>query len=105
MNAVATMTPEPKYLAMKKGQSGILTPLLRRAQTGKTVPSNDPTRMTKIAETLRPSMPLYSLPVSQALASASAMAEVEKYAYRSESLGAVKSLTQRRNDPRGASDF
>lgn len=38
MKAVAMITPEPKYLAMKKAHSGILTPLFRWAYTGKHAP-------------------------------------------------------------------
>ena len=39
MKAVAMMTPEPKYLAMKKTHDGTCTPGLLRAQTGKTAPA------------------------------------------------------------------
>jgi hypothetical protein len=38
MNAVATMTPEPKYLTMKKIQSGTPMLLCRFARTGNKAP-------------------------------------------------------------------
>jgi hypothetical protein len=40
MKAVAMITPEPKYLATKKAHSGIRTPLLFRAKTGKAAPAD-----------------------------------------------------------------
>ena len=40
MNAVAMMTPDPKYFAMKKAHSGTWTPLWRPAKTGKTAPDD-----------------------------------------------------------------
>ena len=40
MKAVATMTPEPKYLAMKKAHSGTPTPRCRSAKTGNTAPGS-----------------------------------------------------------------
>jgi len=38
MNAVAIMTPEPKYFAMKKAHSGTPTPRCRPAYTGNAAP-------------------------------------------------------------------
>ena len=38
MNAVAMMTPDPKYFAMKKAQSGTPVPGWRAAKTGKHAP-------------------------------------------------------------------
>ena len=38
MNAVAMMTPEPKYFAMKNAHSGIPTPRWRDAKTGNAAP-------------------------------------------------------------------
>ncbi len=74
MKAVATITPEPKYLATKKAHPGTRTPLFLWANIGKqaptgtisncpvscslqVLPNNDPISMTKIAETLRPILP------------------------------------------------
>lgn len=65
MNAVARMTPEPKYLAMKKAQDGTPTPGFLAAKTGNHVPRNDPTRMTKMAEMRMPMRPSKSLSVGQ----------------------------------------
>lgn len=65
MNAVATMTPDPKYFAMKNAHSGTPTPLCLAANTGNHVPRKEPTRMTKMEDIRIPSLPLYSLPVSQ----------------------------------------
>jgi len=45
------MTPEPKYLAMKKAQSGIRLVRVLRAKMGKQAPNREPIQMTKIAET------------------------------------------------------
>jgi hypothetical protein len=39
MKAVATMTPDPKYFAMKNAHSGTPKPLFRLAKIGKTAPS------------------------------------------------------------------
>ncbi len=38
MNAVAIMTPEPKYFAMKKAHSGTPTPRCRPTYTGNAAP-------------------------------------------------------------------
>ena len=40
MNAVAIITPDPKYLAMKKANSGTFTPLFLCAKMGKTAPAD-----------------------------------------------------------------
>ena len=40
MNAVAKITPDPKYFAKKNANSGTLTPLLFLANTGKMAPSS-----------------------------------------------------------------
>ena len=40
MKAVAMMTPEPKYFAMKKAADGTLTPRCRAAKTGKHAPGD-----------------------------------------------------------------
>lgn len=66
MKAVATMTPEPKYLARKKAHCGTPRPCLLEANTGNHVPNQAPTRITKIAEIRTPRRPLYSFPVSHA---------------------------------------
>lgn len=65
-NAVATMTPDPKYLQIKKTHSGTLSPLCRFAKMGKVAPIEEVTQMMKRAATRRPMRPSYSLPVSQA---------------------------------------
>jgi len=65
MNAVARMTPDPKYLAMKKAQEGTPTPGFLAAKTGNHVPRKDPTRMTKMAEMRMPMRPSKSLSVGQ----------------------------------------
>lgn len=65
MNAVARMTPDPKYLAMKKAQDGTPTPGFLAAKTGNHVPRNDPTRITKMDETRTPMRPSKSLSVGQ----------------------------------------
>ena len=66
MKAVAMMTPEPKYLAAKKHFAISLLLIPRcRVQVGKTAPTSDPTRMTKIEEMRTPISPLKSLPLSQ----------------------------------------
>lgn len=65
INAVAMMTPDPKYFAMKKTQFGTSLCLLRFAITGKTAPKVDATRMTKMDEMRTPMRPSYSLEPSQ----------------------------------------
>lgn len=60
--AVATMTPEPKYLATKKIQLGTPKPLFFAAKTGNKAPREEPTRMTKMEEILSPSRPSNSFP-------------------------------------------
>ena len=73
MNAVAKMTPDPKYFAKKNAYSGTLVPLLFFAKTGKMapghcehalhlgykadLPKDEPTRITNIAEILNPIRP------------------------------------------------
>lgn len=71
MKAVATMTPEPKYLAMKKAHDGTPTPWCLAAKTGNHVPRKDPTRMTKMAEMRTPMRPSKSLSVGQSAMAAS----------------------------------
>ena len=65
MKAVARMTPDPKYLAMKNAQEGTPTPGFLAAKTGNHVPRNDPTRITKMAEMRMPMRPSKSLSVGQ----------------------------------------
>lgn len=65
MKAVVTMTPEPKYLAMKNAQAGTPIPLRRDAKTGNQVPRKLPTKMTKTEEMRVPMGPSYSFPSSQ----------------------------------------
>ena len=65
MKAVARMTPDPKYFAMKNAQEGTPTPGFLAAKTGNQVPRNDPTRMTKMAEMRMPMRPSNSLSVGQ----------------------------------------
>jgi hypothetical protein len=57
MKAVATMTPEPKYLAMKKAQSGIRNQGFCFAKTGKVAPSVDPNQIMKIEAIRNPNRP------------------------------------------------
>lgn len=66
MKAVATITPEPKYLATKNAHAGTPMPFLLAAKTGNHVPRKLPTRMTKMAEMRVPMRPSYPFPVSQA---------------------------------------
>jgi hypothetical protein len=66
MNAVARITPDPKYFAMKKAQEGTPTPGFLAAKTGNHVPRKDPTRMTKMDEMRTPMRPSKSLSVRQA---------------------------------------
>lgn len=40
MNAVAMMTPEPKYLVMKKAKGGTLILFVRAAAMGNRAPAN-----------------------------------------------------------------
>ena len=79
MKAVAMMTPEPKYFAMKNAHSGTPTPLCRLAYTGnaapvvvrdqavdaldglRRIPNSEPNSITKMAETRRPIRPSNSL--------------------------------------------
>lgn len=82
MKAVAMMTPEPKYFAMKNPHSGTPTPRCRLAYTGnaapvvvrdhavnapeiglRRIPNSEPSSMTKMAETRRPVRP--SKPLSE----------------------------------------
>lgn len=63
MNAVATITPEPKYLEIKRIHEGIPTPLRLAANTGNHVPKKEPIRITKIAEMRTPMRPSKSLSV------------------------------------------
>lgn len=81
MNAVATITPEPKYFAMKKAHDGTPTPRCRAANTGNHVPKNDPTRITKMDDIRKPKRPSNSLPVSHVGTAVSApdMFEVAVY--------------------------
>ena len=65
MNAVATITPDPKYLQMKKTHSGTFIPLCLFAKTGKVAPIVEVTHIMKRAAMRRPMLPSYSLPVSQ----------------------------------------
>ena len=55
MKAVAIMTPDPKYLAMKKAHSGTPTPLCRRAKTGKAAPMEQsiPEQKTRFLDPVR----------------------------------------------------
>lgn len=63
MNAVAIITPLPKYFAMKKAHPGIPTLWCLAAKTGNQAPRKDPTKMTKMEETLTPIRPSKSLSV------------------------------------------
>ena len=65
MKAVATITPEPKYFAMKKAQAGTPNPFRLAAKTGNQVPRNDPIIITKMDDIRVPMRPSYSLPGSQ----------------------------------------
>jgi hypothetical protein len=65
MKAVATMTPEPKYLAMKKAHEGTPAPGCLAAKTGNHEPRKDPTRMTKIDEMRTPMRPSKSFSEGQ----------------------------------------
>lgn len=64
MKAVAMMTPEPKYFAMKKAVLGTCMRLDLASTMGTTAPRRLPTRMTKMELMRRPRRPSYSLPVS-----------------------------------------
>ena len=66
MKAVATMTPEPKYFAMKKAHEGTPAPGCLAAKTGNHVPRKDPTRITKMDEMRTPTRPSKSFSVGQA---------------------------------------
>jgi hypothetical protein len=66
MKAVATMTPEPKYFAMKKAHEGTPAPGCLAAKTGNHVPRKDPTRMTKMDEMRTPMRPSKSFSEGQA---------------------------------------
>src|SRR4051812_9026639 len=69
MKVVAMMTPDPKYLAMKKHHLGNPPSLpKRRANTGNTAPNMEPTMITKMEEMRSPMRPSNSLPGSQASA-------------------------------------
>lgn len=61
-NAVATMTPAPKYLAKRYTYSGSLRRGNHFARTGNIVAAEETIRMTKIDEILTPRCPLYSFP-------------------------------------------
>lgn len=65
MNAVATITPDPKYLATKDAHDGNLTRSRRVANTGSQAPNMEPTKMTKIALIRTRIPPLYPVSVSQ----------------------------------------
>lgn len=54
MNAVAMMTPAPKYLANRYIHIGIRIHLIRAARTGKKVAAVETIKMTKRAETRAP---------------------------------------------------
>lgn len=82
MKAVATMTPEPKYLAMKKAHSGTPMPLCLPAYTGKTAPIADPTMMTKMEEMRRPIRPSNSLPLAQVDAMTAGLLYAQSLEYR-----------------------
>lgn len=64
MKAVAMMTPEPKYFAMKKAVLGTRIRLDLASAMGTTAPRRLPMRMTKMELMRRPKPPLYSLPES-----------------------------------------
>lgn len=64
MKAVAMMTPEPKYFAMKKAVLGTRMRLDLASAMGTTAPKRLPMRMTKMELMRRPRPPLYSLPES-----------------------------------------
>jgi hypothetical protein len=63
MNAVATITPEPKYLEIKRIHEGIPAPSRLAANTGNHVPKKEPIRITKTAEMRTPVRPSKSLSV------------------------------------------
>ena len=63
MNAVATMTPDPKYLATKNAHAGTPTPLCLAANTGNHAPRNEPMNITKMADILIPNLPLCPFPL------------------------------------------
>lgn len=63
MKAVAMMTPEPKYFAMKKAVLGTCMRLDLASTMGTTAPKRLPTRMTKMELMRSPRWPSYSLPV------------------------------------------
>lgn len=58
MNAVATITPDPKYFAIKNVHDGKPAPLCLEAKTGNHAPKSEPTRMTKTDDILSPILPL-----------------------------------------------
>lgn len=64
MKAVAMMTPEPKYFAMKKAVLGTCMRLDLASTMGTTAPRRLPIKMTKMELMRRPRRPSYSLPVS-----------------------------------------
>lgn len=84
MNAVAIITPEPKYFVMKKATGGTCMRFVRAAAIGSRapgrlyqrmnfsklcaevqhIPSIDPTPITKTEDTRRPSRPSYPFPSS-----------------------------------------
>lgn len=57
MNAVAMMTPAPKYRAKRYTKMGIRSHFTRAAMTGKNVAAEEMKRMTKRAEMRAPSRP------------------------------------------------
>lgn len=65
MKAVAMMTPEPKYFAMKKAVLGTCIRLDLASTMGTTAPRRLPIRITKMELMRRPRRPSYSLPVSE----------------------------------------
>jgi len=80
MNAVAIITPDPKYFVMKKAKGGTRMRFVRAAAIGSKapifelallwaaitrllcLPSIDPRPMTKIEDIRRPKRPSYSFP-------------------------------------------
>ena len=107
MNAVAIMTPEPKYFATKNAQSGRPTPRCRLAYTGNAapafvsdqavevpkdgmlrIPNNEPNSMTKMAEMRRPIRPSKSFSEVHAgvVANAAAAADGDASASRAMTL-------------------
>lgn len=72
MKAVAMMTPEPKYLMMKKKIWGTRTRDCFLKKRGIRQPMNEPKKMTKIADMRKPMRPSYSLPASQSIVTVNA---------------------------------